>query len=487
MSVSGIRAGRAFVEVFLKDRMTEGLGGLQTRLKTFQIGADRLAGSLFRGGAVLGAPLVLAAKQAASAQEELSRFGAVFGELEGSAAGFADNLADSIGRSPVQIKKAMASFQSLFVGLGFGKKESQGFSQEMQSLALDFASFNNITDEDALERFISGLSGSSEVFARFGINTKASAIDQELLAMGIKATTATATEQQKTLARMNIIRQSMGQQNAIGDAFRTKDSTINQMKRFNAEVEKLAVTVGTQLIPAINPAISKVSELTEMAGEFIARNPEFVSALGYTAAGMLSLAAAVKAVAVAAAGLKGLTTFLQFLKANPTLMKGGLAVLAGGSLAVAAMNEDGSSWDKLKQFLPESWQDDPTAGTQRVKEDFEVISEPIAKVAKELAENQPVMPNRLGAILAGAVSPEIQSPDKVSELKSKLPDPAMLSSAAVLGSGEVISRLLRASRGGIVSQKEQREKEMLQLEKQMLDQLKRLNDTTEENLTTVVG
>ena len=193
MSVSGIRAGRAFVEVFLKDRMTEGLGGLQTRLKTFQIGADRLAGSLFRGGAVLGAPLVLAAKQAASAQEELSRFGAVFGELEGSASGFADNLADSIGRSPVEIKKAMASFQSLFVGLGFGKKESQGFSQEMQSLALDFASFNNITDQDALERFISGLSGSSEVFARFGINTKASAIDQELLAMGIKATTATLT------------------------------------------------------------------------------------------------------------------------------------------------------------------------------------------------------------------------------------------------------------------------------------------------------
>ena len=87
-STGGIRAGRAFVEVFLKDRMSGGLSGLQTKLKAFSVGADRLAGSLFRSGAVLAAPLVYAAKRAADAQEELSRFDAVFGDLSGSAGKF---------------------------------------------------------------------------------------------------------------------------------------------------------------------------------------------------------------------------------------------------------------------------------------------------------------------------------------------------------------------------------------------------------------
>ena len=127
-------------------------------------------------------------------RETISRFNAVFRDQSEGAREFASILANDIGRSETDILNALSSYQAFFVGLGKGSKESAKLSKELTSLALDFASFNNVSDEDAQSRFLAALSGSSEVFDKYGINIKSAALEQEFLSQGIAETTATASK-----------------------------------------------------------------------------------------------------------------------------------------------------------------------------------------------------------------------------------------------------------------------------------------------------
>lgn len=200
---------------------------------------------------------------ASRAEETANRFGAVFKDLTGEAQIFVDTLAQEVGRDPFAIQDSLASLQAFNVGLGFSTEESFRMSSSIQKLILDFASFNNITDADATQRFQAALSGSSEVMDKFGINIKEAALEQESFRIGINKTSANLSEQEKTILRLSIIAQSMGAQGAIGDAVKTQDSFANQSKRLQANLSLLATTIGTQLLPAISPFIIILNTLIE--------------------------------------------------------------------------------------------------------------------------------------------------------------------------------------------------------------------------------
>jgi hypothetical protein len=199
---------------------------------------------------------------AGDAQESISRFNALFKDQAAAAEAWADSLAESVGRSSLAIKEGMSSFQAFFIGLGFGGKEARQMSQQLQELSLDFASFNNLSDEESMERFISALSGSSEVMDKFGVNIKEAALAQ-------KGITESSTEAEKAVARLNIIMEAMGAQGAIGDATKTAGSFNNQMKRVTAQIDTIYVEIGQKLVPILESMgdgiFFVVGELGDMA------------------------------------------------------------------------------------------------------------------------------------------------------------------------------------------------------------------------------
>ncbi|NLF32275.1 MAG: phage tail tape measure protein, partial [Planctomycetes bacterium] len=176
--------------------------------------------------------------------------------------------------------------------LGFGGSESRQLSQRLESLALDFASFNNITDEDAIGRFIAALSGSGEVLDRFGINIKQAALEQELLAMGIRKSWTEVTEQEKALARLNVIARAMGDQGAIGDAVKTAGSFTNQMKRLRGQVHDTAVEIGNALLPIVTPLVAKVADLAKRISAWVSQNQHLVASVFKIAAAVAAAGAA---------------------------------------------------------------------------------------------------------------------------------------------------------------------------------------------------
>lgn len=329
-SAGVLEAGRAVIKLVLEDsQIAKGLKALehkaakvgQSLVKIGSLGAAAAAG--------IGAPFIAAIKHASDAQESLSRFKQLFGEQTAAASAFADNLAKAVGRSSLDIKNGLGTFQSFFVGLGFGGEQSRQLSQQLQALSIDFASFNNLSDGEALERFIAALSGSSEVLDKFGINIKQVALQEQLLEMGVKKAWTEVTEQEKAMARLAIIAEAMGDQGAIGNAARTSGSFANQMKALNAQIKDLAVQIGDALLPIVTPLVGQATKIVAQFAEWAKHNADLLISVAKFAAVLGTVSAA--AVAVGAV-LSSLATILGAVTGAA-----GAASTAAGVLFAAPM------------------------------------------------------------------------------------------------------------------------------------------------------
>lgn len=227
-------------------------------------GGNILSNAVFNIGQTISNLPSILISAASNAEETANRFKAVFKDTAVKAQAFVDGLASDVGRDPFKIQDSLASFQSFNIGLGFSQQKSLEMSQQLQKLSLDFASFNNITDADAQQRFIAALSGSSEVLDKYGINIKEAALEQESFRTGLNKSSSELTEQEKTILRLSIISQSMGAQGAIGDAVTTQGSFANQSKRLTANLSLLATEIGTKLLPAIAPFLTILNQLIQV-------------------------------------------------------------------------------------------------------------------------------------------------------------------------------------------------------------------------------
>lgn len=299
---------------------------------------------LFAVGAMFAAPLAAVVKIAGDATEAANKFTQVFGSEAKRSAAFVDELAKSVGRSKVEIMDGMSAFQAFFVGLGFAPEKAREMSQALEQLSIDFGSFHNISDQESMERFISALSGSSEVLDRFGVNIKASALNQELLRMGIKKTTANATEVEKVLARMNIMFRALGDQGAVGDAVRTAGSFSNQLKRLRGVAMDAAAAIGDALIPAVTPIIIKLGDIVKTIAEWTKENGSLTLSLAKVVTGAMAIggammlaAGAIRTVAFVINAYRTATKAAAAAQAALLALSGpkGWAMLAGG-VAIAA-------------------------------------------------------------------------------------------------------------------------------------------------------
>jgi|GEM_PF-2021616 len=324
MARKDIEAGRAYVSTYMKDSgLTKGLnafkqqlGGLQKMVAAFSQGLQSMGASLtaigtkaVAVGAAMGAAFVFPIKAAGDLMETTSKFEAVFGAAADATKGWADAYANAVGRSKSETMTGIATFGAFFSGLGKGQGEAAELGKEMTALAVDFASFHNLSDAEAMERFISALSGSGEVLSMFGVNIMQAALDLKLVEMGFNKSTQGATEMQKVMARMAIIKESMGRQGALGDAIRTSGSFSNQMKALKGTIQNTAEAIGGALLPVVTPLVTRTAEIVKQFAEW-ARNNQglFISvaklAVVLTAGGaaMVGIGATLAAVGTAISG-----------------------------------------------------------------------------------------------------------------------------------------------------------------------------------------
>jgi len=217
-------------------------------------------------------------------EEMQGKFDAVFKEQAGAAEAFSTDLAKGVGRSRVEIKGFMSELQDLFVPMGFSREQALGLSKEVTALGIDLASFNNMTDAEAIEKLNAGLTGSHEVLKSFGVFINDNTLSLKLQELGLAKNAQVATEQAKAMARLQIIMESTT--DAQGDAARTSGGLANQWKRLKGNLFDLASTIGASLIPAAQQVVAVFSGMAGWADT----NKDKVSGFAQTLSGGLGQA-----------------------------------------------------------------------------------------------------------------------------------------------------------------------------------------------------
>lgn len=263
-------------------KVAEGYVEFGSRLQGFRKGLAEVKkglGNFARQGAKLAAGFTIAAggagvgllKLASDAEEGNSKFQAVFKDQSKAAEEFVTGFAKDVGRSKNEMKGFVAALGDTFNPLGFAVEDSRLLAQEVTKLGVDLASFNNLSDAEALEALQSALIGNHETVRKFGVIITEATLSQELMKLGVEGGTKAATEQQKALARLSIIQASTG--DAQGDAIKTADGLANSWKGLVGGLKDLGADLGSKLI---EPA----KEIVQLFKEWVAAGQVTAESMG---------------------------------------------------------------------------------------------------------------------------------------------------------------------------------------------------------------
>ena len=205
---------------------------------------------------------------AASDVEEMeNKFNVVFDGMTEEVDAWASKFSDSIGRNKNEIKTYLADNQNMFVGMGMTREAGAEMSEQLVSLALDLASFNNLNEADAVEKMSKAIMGETESAKSLGAvlndNTRALAME----ALGMQGKFADLTEAQKMEVNYQAI--LMQSTDAVGDAERSANSYANQIRSVKAKMEEFVQTLGSYFLPMATNVVTFFGKMVDGAIDFV--------------------------------------------------------------------------------------------------------------------------------------------------------------------------------------------------------------------------
>jgi hypothetical protein len=307
-------------------------------------------------GVAIGAAIGYSVKSASDLNESMDKAARTFGKDFSEIEGFAAHAAKSMGLSKQEALDAASAFGLMFQSAGESGAQLTDMSEATTQLAADLGSLYNVGSQEAQQALISGLVGESEPLRQFNIFLSETAVNAELAREGIQAVGGQFTEQQKVIARYNLIMQQG--QTATGNFVETSDGLANSMKTAHAEIENAASALGAAFLPA---AIQAAHGITTVA-EAISSLPQGVQTgiadailgvggialLGIGALKVVELTQDLKALAAAAQATRVGSLAITALT-NPYVLAAGAITAAGIALYEYSSRE--SSAEKATKAL----------------------------------------------------------------------------------------------------------------------------------------
>ena len=320
MSNSGaIRAGRAFVELFVDDsQMQKQMRNATQRMKGFERAIGRTGQSMMRSGAVMLAPLALAVRSFTKMGDELDKMSRKTGtsvewlsamKFAASQSGTSiDGLAKTMKRMNVTIfdaSEGLGESVDSLASLGLVASDLQGLAPEKQ--------FEMIADAlSRVEDKSTRAALAQKVFGRGGV---------EILPM-IEDGAAGMKKYADEAERLGII---MSTEDAKAAAELT-----DTLDKLGQTTKMAAFEVGAALAPAISEMAEDITEGMPAFREWMSENRELVSLAAQVAAGMLAVGAAMVVASKGVMVVRTAMIALSWTMANPLLA----AVAAIGALLV---------------------------------------------------------------------------------------------------------------------------------------------------------
>lgn len=243
-------------------------------------------------GAVIGGTVVASMKKlisvASEAQETFSKFDAVFKDVSKEAQSTAKTFAKSFGLSELAAKKLLSSTGDLLTGFGFTGKAALEMSKNVNELAVDLGSFQNVSSERASEALTKALLGETESLKSMGVVVRQNTKEFRSNVIEIMRTTGATEQQARSQAIWNQILEQT--KNAQGDFAKTSKSFANQMKILGSNITDTAVSIGSKLLPAATKIVTTLNNLfnpiRNVVGQIKVLNDRF--SIGFRLAALFS-------------------------------------------------------------------------------------------------------------------------------------------------------------------------------------------------------
>jgi hypothetical protein len=246
-------------------------GGASRAFKTLKnIGIAAIA---LQAAKAVGRLAAATVRAASDAEETANKFGVTFRGINGEAQRTAQSLASNFGLAQDQAQALLADTGDLLTGFGFTRDSALELSEEVNTLAVDLASFTNFSGgaEGASQALTKALLGERESLKSLGIAITEADIQRLAEDKGI---VGELTRQQKAALTLELAVQQSG--NAIGDFERSQASFANQSRIATARIRDIKVSLGQALLPFANLAVTTFNNLTSGVAETAGQLRDFV-------------------------------------------------------------------------------------------------------------------------------------------------------------------------------------------------------------------
>lgn len=350
-------------------------GKAESEMEGLASKAKKLLGAIGLGFSIKGAfEAIKACVEVSSEVEEMqNKFDVVFRGMTDDVEEWAQSYADAIGRNSNTIKGYLADSQNLFVGMGMQREAGAKLSEQMVTLALDLASFNNLQETDAVNAMTKALMGESESAKTLGAvlndNTRAMAMQT----LGLTGTYQALDEATKMQVNYQAILNQSG--DAIGDCERSMGSYKSTLTQTQSKLEEIKTLVGQFFMPTFQRVLSYGNQGLMKLRDLITRITEFADSIGGTERLLALLAGTGAAVAVALNFKKIVTGAESLLKVLGKINLKTMAIIAvvallalivddfinfmkGNDSVLGVMLEKaGVDADELREKIIKIWQD----------------------------------------------------------------------------------------------------------------------------------
>lgn len=176
-----------------------------------------------------------------------------FGDMANDVYKFADTAKQQFGLSQIAARQYAGTMQGMLTAAGLATKTASDMSIELAGLAGDYASFWNVSSEEAFKAIRSGLAGETEPLRRFGKDMTVATLEAYAMSQGITKAYSSMTYSEKVLLRYNYLLSASG--NEMGDFAKTIGTFANQTRILTNNIQDLLTYIGQGFIAAIRPAV----------------------------------------------------------------------------------------------------------------------------------------------------------------------------------------------------------------------------------------
>lgn len=218
-------------------------------------------------------------KKSADFTENWNLLDVAFSGATKDAEKFVNTMTEMYGLDESWGYRTIGLFKQLSNAMGITDEIGTDLSKTLTQLSVDLSSLYNVEVEDAVSKLQSALAGQTKPVRFFGADITQNTLQLTLETHGVdKAITDLSYAEKRLLIVASILEQT---QEAQGDWGRTIESTANQMRIMQQQVERLTRALGNvfmpvlkSLLPVMNGVLMALTEIISMLAIFVGYEQE---------------------------------------------------------------------------------------------------------------------------------------------------------------------------------------------------------------------